>query len=424
MSMTRSAIESVQIDQLNKLIAALVPGNRFYSARLEQAGLTGGVSSLAEYARRMPVTTKSELMADQQQHPPYGSNLTFPLDRYTRFHQTSATTGNPIRWLDTPEDWDWLTKTWIEVYRAAGVTSADRVYFAFSFGPFIGFWMAFDAAQRLGCLCVPGGGLGSAARLRAILENEVTVLCCTPTYALRLGEVAAQEGIDLGESRVRTIIVAGEPGGSIPSTRQAIVQAWPGARPFDHHGMTEVGPVTHEWAGNPGTLAVMESAFIAEVVDPVTGGEVEPGQTGELILTNLGRIGSPVLRYRTGDLVKKTYRIGDDGRAHLALDGGILSRVDDMIIVRGTNLYPAAVETVIRQFPDVAEYRAEIRNQQAMTELSIVIEPVPGCVDADKLAEGVCKALQAAFLMRIPVTAASVGTLPRFELKACRWVRV
>lgn len=423
MPVARAQIETVQLDQLNRLIKALVPGNRFYAARLEQAGIAAGVESLTEYARRLPVTTKQELVADQQQYPPFGSNLTFPLERYTRFHQTSATTGNPIRWLDTPGDWDWLTKTWTNVYRAAGVTAADRVYFAFSFGPFVGFWMAFDAAQRLGCLCVPGGGLGSAARLRAILENEVTVLCCTPTYALRLGEVAKEEGIDLGRSKVRVIIVAGEPGGSIPATREAMVQAWPGARPFDHHGMTEVGPVTHELPGNPGALAVIESAFIAEVVDPVTGAEVEPGQTGELILTNLGRIGSPVLRYRTGDLVKKTYRVGDDGQAHLVLDGGILSRVDDMVIVRGTNIYPVAVEKVIRQFAEVAEYRAEIRSQQAMAELSVAIEPVAGCSDVDGLADRVGKALQAAFLVRIPVAAVAAGTLPRFEMKARRWVR-
>jgi len=420
----RAMIESDQLEQLNRLLRALVPSNRFYAPRLERAGLTGGVDSLAAFAQRMPLTTKAELVADQHQHPPFGSNLTFPLDRYTRFHQTSATTGHPIRWLDTPENWDWLTDTWAQVYRAAGVTSVDRVYFAFSFGPFIGFWMAFDAAQKIGALCIPGGALGSAARLRAILDNEATVLCCTPTYALRLGEVAAAEGIDLSRSKVRTIIVAGEPGGSIPETRAAIEQAWPGAHPFDHHGMTEIGPATHEWPGRPGTLAVIESSFIAEIIDPATGGEVDPGQTGELVLTNLGRIGSPVLRYRTGDLVKRTYLRGADGQDHLALEGGILTRVDDMVIVRGTNIYPAAVETVIRQFADVAEYRAEVRQVKAMTELSIQVEPVDGCGDVKQLVAAISRALHEAFLMRIPVTAVAPGTLPRFELKAKRWVRV
>ncbi|MEO7299966.1 MAG: thiamine phosphate synthase, partial [Verrucomicrobiota bacterium] len=138
----------------------------------------------------IPFTTKQELVADQQKIPPFGSNLTFPLENYTRFHQTSGTTGTPLRWLDTPESWNWMVENWVEVFRAAGVEATDKIYFAFSFGPFIGFWLAFDAGQKIGTLCVPGGGLSSESRLKAILENEITVLCCTPTYALRLAEVA------------------------------------------------------------------------------------------------------------------------------------------------------------------------------------------------------------------------------------------
>ena len=164
----------------------------------------------------MPFTTKSELVADQSAHPPFGTNLTSPLARYTRFHQTSGTTGHPLRWLDTPESWSALVDNWVQIYAAAGVCAGDRVYYAFSFGPFVGFWLAFDAGQRIGALCIPGGGLSSAGRLRAIIENQATVLCCTPTYALRLAEAAREEGINLAESKVRVIIVAGEPGGSVP----------------------------------------------------------------------------------------------------------------------------------------------------------------------------------------------------------------
>src|SRR6185503_14726938 len=117
----------------------------------------------------------------------------------------------------------------------------DHVFFPFSFGPFLGFWLAFDAAARMGCLTIPGGGMRSAARLQTILDNQVTVLCATPTYAVRLAEVAAEEGIDLRDAKVRTIIVAGEPGGSIPATRSFIESLWTGARVIDHHGMTEIG---------------------------------------------------------------------------------------------------------------------------------------------------------------------------------------
>src|SRR5438094_791018 len=286
------------------LFAALVPANSFYTRKFSRAGLTATVTSLAEFAEKFPFTSKQELADDQCAQPPYGTNLTFPLERYTRFHQTSGTTGAPLRWLDTPESWNWMVENWTEIFCAAGATSGERVFFAFSFGPFIGFWLAYEAAQRIGCLCLPGGGLSSAARLRVMMENDATVLCCTPTYALRLAEVAAEEKIDLHAARVRSIIVAGEPGGSIPALRARLQELWQGARIFDHHGMTETGPVTHECPKQPGVLHVLEPAYYAEVIDPVSAKPVAPGQRGELVLTTLGRTGSPLLRYRTGDLVQ------------------------------------------------------------------------------------------------------------------------
>src|SRR5438309_11121024 len=210
----RSAIAAGQLEQLRSLLAELFPGNKFYTRKLNGAGITFDVASLGDFSARFPFTTKAELSDDQLATPPFGTNLTYPLERYTRYHQTSGTSGAPLRWLDTPEAWDWMLANWTQVFGAAGVTRADRVFFAFSFGPFIGFWLAFEAAARLGCLCLPGGGLSSASRVQSILDNEITVLCCTPTYAMRLAEAAAEEKIDLSASRLRTIIVAGETGGS------------------------------------------------------------------------------------------------------------------------------------------------------------------------------------------------------------------
>jgi phenylacetate-CoA ligase len=413
----RSEIESEELRKLNELLHAIVPANPFYTKKLNAN--PGNFASLRDFSERVPFTTKQEIVEDQAAHPPYGTNLTFPVQRYTRFTQTSATTGQPIRWLDTSESWDWMVELWVEVFRAAGVGRADRVFFAFSFGPFIGFWLAFDSAQRLGCLCLPGGGMSSTARLQTILDNGATVLCCTPTYALRLAEVAKQERIDLGRSRVKVLIVAGEPGGSIAATRTAIARAWNGARVFDHHGMTEIGPVTYEHPERPCALAVMESGYIAEVIDPKTDREVEAGAIGELVLTNLGRTASPLLRYRTGDLVKKSYI---DNK--LVLDGGILGRLDDMLIVRGTNIYPSAVEEIVRRFAQVAEYRVEVRQAGPLNELALTIEPTADCRDAAALARQLENALRAAFLLRVPVTCVPAGSLPRFEMKANRWVTV
>jgi phenylacetate-CoA ligase len=431
---SREAIAADQLAKLRALLAALLAANPFQTKRLAAAEVTPELSSLEEFSRRVPLTTKQEIVADQLAYPPYGTNLTYPLERYTRCHQTSGSSGAPIRWLDTPESWSWMLDNWERIHRACGTTRADRIFFAFSFGPFLGFWTAFESAARMGCLVLSGGGMNSLARLRSILDTGTTVLCCTPTYALRLAEVAAEEKIDLRAAKVRTLSVAGEPGGSIPSVRKRLEELWPGARVCDHHGMTEVGPVTFECPARPGVLHVMESAYIAEVIEPRTGQPVEPGQTGELVLTNLGRTGSPLLRYRTGDLVRPVggsqlstqtalnARPCACGRFDLALEGGILGRTDDMVVVRGVNIYPGAVEEIVRATGGVAEYRVRVDRSRALVELSLQVEPAPGCEDGAALALRLERAFDRALALRVPVRVVQPGTLPRFEMKAKRWV--
>ncbi|HEX4121451.1 MAG TPA: AMP-binding protein, partial [Verrucomicrobiae bacterium] len=351
---TRESIADHQLAQLRRLLTAVLNGNAFY--RNKFAGLDPAIPSLEDFRRRFPFTTKAELAEDQRQRPPFGGNLSFPIERYTRFHQTSGTSSSPLRWLDTSESWNAMIESWKEIYRVAGIDGGDRVYFAFSFGPFIGFWLAFEAAQTLGCLCLPGGGLNSQGRVRAILDNQATALCCTPSYAARLAEVAAGARFP----SLRSIIVAGEPGGSIPATRARLQKLWPGTRIFDHHGMTETGPVSYECPKQPGTLHILESAYLPEVVDG-NGIATRPGETGELVLTTLGRLGSPVIRYRTGDLVRTAnVEACGCGRRDMALAGGILGRSDDMFIVRGVNIYPTAVEDILGKFSEIAEFRVEV----------------------------------------------------------------
>ncbi len=420
------AIAAGQLEQLRSLLAELIPANKFYTRKLQSAGVGFDLASLEDFSTRFPFTTKQEIVADQTANPPFGTNLTYPLESYTRYHQTSGTTGAPLRWLDTPESWSAMLESWSEVFRAADVNPGDRVMFAFSFGPFLGFWLAFESAGQLGCLCLPGGGLSSAGRLRMIRDNGAQVLCCTPTYAIHLAEVAAKEKFDLAALRIKTIIVAGEPGGSIPATRVKLESLWPGARIFDHHGMTEVGPVTFECPAQPGVLHVIESAFYAEVINPGNG---DPATQGELILTTLTRTGSPLLRYRTGDLVR--LRTPDSGlrtpcacgRHDLALDGGILGRTDDMLIVRGVNIYPAAIEGVIRAFPEIAEFQVHVHQTSSLIELRVHIEPTAECTDARGLVTKLEKKFQDKFSLRVPVTIVAPVSLPRFEMKAARWIR-
>jgi phenylacetate-CoA ligase len=415
-------IAAGQLEQLRSLLAELIPANGFYTRKLQSAGVGFDLASLSDFSARFPFTTKAELMADQLAHPPYGTNLTCPLKRYTRFHQTSGTGGTPLRWLDTPENWEAMLDQWREVYCAAGVGAGDRVMFAFSFGPFLGFWLAFEAAARLGCLCLPGGGLGSAARLRVMRDNGANVLCCTPTYAVRLAEVAREEKIELRSIGVKTLLVAGEPGGSAPALRAKLESLWPGAQVFDHHGMTETGPVTYECPAQPGVLHVIESAYFPEVIDPASG---RPAARGELVLTTLARVGSPLLRYRTGDLVESVGRgvACGCGRCELALAGGILGRMDDMVFVRGVNVYPSAVEEIIGRFNEVAEYRVHLSAAQPLTEMRVEIEPVPDHAGSRGLAAKIEQAFQQAFALRVPVGLVSPGALPRFEMKARRWVK-
>lgn len=395
--------------------------NPFYREKLTQLDLNQ--PDLTELVAAVPFTTKSEIIADQLNDPPYGRNLTHSLNRYVRFHQTSATTGQPLRWLDTAASWREILYQWETIYRLWGVSAGDRVMFCFSFGPFLGFWSAFEAAANIGCLCLPGGGLDTRTRASLIEAHRVNVLCCTPTYAIRLGQVARESKCDV--AGVSHIFVAGEPGGSVPGVRAQLAELWPQSAVIDHHGMTEVGPVSFAWPQDPGFLRILDHAYLAEVIDPESNQPVPVGERGELVLTTLKRAAMPLIRYRTGDLVEKAEADPVPGvSSNLALRGGILGRIDDMVVIRGVNIYPAAVDDIIRSFGDIDEYRVELSNQDAMTEMSIAVEVSSRQADPKAHIEGLMHAFRSAFALRIPIRQAESGSLPRFELKAKRWTRI
>ena len=365
---------------------------------------------------RFPLTTKAELLADQAALPPFGTNLTFPLDRYVRLHQTSGSSGDhPLRWLDTAESWDWWERIWSDhVYPAAGVGARDRIFFAFSFGPFIGFWSAFGGAQRLGALAVSGGAMTSEQRVRTMVDLQATVLLCTPTYALRLADAARDLGLDLASSGIRVTLHAGEPGASIPATRAAIEAAY-SATCFDHTGMTELGPTGFSCSQRDGIHAV-EAEFIFEVLDD----RGTPSEEGELVATNLGRWGMPLIRYRTGDRVAVSREPCSCGSPFMKLVGGIRGRVDDMFTVRGVNLYPSQVEDIIRRHPRVAEFVIERRRVRQMDEVALLVEIQGEDVSTERLEAD----LRASLGVRLECRVVPAGTLPRSELKAKRIVRL
>lgn len=415
----RVRLRSNQWRKLRALVMHLGTSEGFYSTRFRAAGVRfTSLNRIEDFLANISPTTKDEILADRLAHPPFGTNLTKPLKHYTRFCATSGTsTGQPMAWIDTPESWEAMLVCWRRVYEAASlVKGRDRILFAFSFGPFLGFWTAFEAAAK-DYLVIPAGGLSSQARLEAMARYGVNVLCCTPTYALRLGEMLGDKsGIERMSLRIKKIIVAGETGGSIPEVRGRIEKLWD-AEVFDHHGMTEIGPVSHEIPGQPGNLCIMEDAYLAEVVNPETLAEVAEGECGELLLTTLDRTACPLLRYRTGDWVRKRLI---DGR--LCLEGGMLGRVDEMAVIRGVNVYPSAIEGIVHEFPELGEFMIEQRKVDGMDEIELLIE-MDGNI-AKSLLKRVENKLRDTLHLRIPVKVVDPGTLPKGEFKSKRWRRV
>lgn len=400
-----------QLAKLNEVLAFVVQHNAFYREKL--CGVTLPLRSL-EDVQYLPFTTKRELIEDQQNHPPFGRNHTFPETRYIRYHQTSGTTGRPLKVLDTEESWAWWQTCWLEVLRASGVTPSDRLFLAFSFGPFIGFWAAYEAGKKAGALVIPGGGQSSAERVAHIFDHRVTVLLCTPSYALHLAETARQMGFDPAQSAVRLLITAGEPGGSIPSVREKIERLW-GAQLYDHVGMTEMGAYGFSCARREG-IHINERQFFAEIVNPETLKPVSDGEVGELVLTNFGRLGYPLIRYRTGDLVRRVDARCACGRETRFLPGGVLGRVDDMVVIRGVNIYPQSLEAVVREFPEVGEFRIVYYTREAMDQVKVQVEA------PETVAVALAKRLRERIGLRIDVETVAPGTLPRFEMKARRVV--
>jgi phenylacetate-CoA ligase len=410
------------MDRLREMLGNILPANDFYRRKFASAE-PERIDSL-ERLQGLPFTTKSELVVDQQDHPPFGSDLTFPPERYIHIHQTSGTTGKPLYWLDTEESWRWWGQCWKVIFEAAGVRPGDRIYFAFSFGPFIGFWSGWEGARHLGAMAVSGGGQSTSQRIKSIIEYGATVLVCTPTYALHMASEARKAGIDLaGQSAVRITIHAGEPGASIPSTKKMIEESW-GAKCYDHAGATEVGAFGFECQSQPGAIHVNEEEFIIEIINSNTGEQAPPGEKGELIITNLGRSCSPLIRYRTGDLVQSRRQFCACGRPFILLEGGVLGRADDMIIVRGVNVFPSAIENVLREFPEIDEFRVEIFERAAMKEIKFILEPRLDPSAVAGLSEKVRQRVRERIGLRPEIEVVAPGTLPRFELKARRFFRL
>ena len=418
-TMSPKAIEALQIEKFRSMFKKIYGHNRFYTEKFDSAGIDHEAIQNVNDMAQIPLTNKEELIKAQQYNPPFGSNATFPESAYSRFHQTSGTTGKPLRVLDTPESWEWWGRCWGFVLTGAGLTENDRLFVPFSFGPFIGFWAALEGARIINTMMIPGGGRDSLERLHLMKELGVTAICCTPTYALRLAEVAQEAEFDLNEIPLRISILSGEPGANVPATKTRVESVW-NVKSYDHAGASEVGAHSFECEIQPNGTHVNESEFIVEVLNPDTLEPVSEGEQGELIITNLGRIGFPVIRYRTGDLVRLNHEPCKCGRTFPRFEGGVLGRVDDMVVVRGINVFPSAIENLIRRSDEVEEFRITVSTVKQMGHLSIELD-LKKYADPENAKKDVYQQIRNELSLSSEIKVVPHGSLPRFEMKARRF---
>jgi phenylacetate-CoA ligase len=416
----REEIEELQFRKLKILLNKVYHSNPFYKRKFEEFGISPlDINSLDDLPK-LPFTTKREFEEDQERNPVFGTNLSEPLENFVRYFQTTGTTGKPLKWLETKESWQWRGRCAAMALWAAGVRPSDIVLFPFGFGPHAAFWGLFEGVYHIGGLAIAAGGWDTLQRVKCIFENNVTVVCCTPTYALRMAEVANENGINLKESSVRITIHAGEPGALIPSIRNKIKDIW-NAIPFDYPGLTEIGAYGIHCKHQESAVHVNESEFIIEVIDPKTQKPVPNGGIGELVLTNLGRGCSPSIRFRTGDLVKIKKGYCPCGRTFKMLDGGVLGRSDDMIIIRGINIFPPKVGEVVEKHLVLGEEYQMIVSPEKGGEFKILIELLESR-NKEEILNALKKDLRGQFEIRMEVEVVPPGTLPRSEYKSRRLI--
>jgi phenylacetate-CoA ligase len=423
----REELRVLQHCKLKRLCDWAYAKSAFHRRRWDRAGFHPDQLESLDDIVRIPFMTREEWMDAQMEDPPFGSLLTVPRDVAIRYHLTSGTTGRtPLRVLDSTKDWDWIAEMWAYGLWGFGVRPHDVVLFAFSYGTFIGFWGAHYACEKIGCLVLPSGAATSEARVKTIVEMGVTTVCSTPTYALRMWQAATEMGIDLArDSKVDKVIVSGEPAGSIPAVKRQLEAAW-GAKVGDTAGMTEIGTIMiFECARQPGGTHIIEDNFIEETIAPDSDRAVPYGERAERVVTSLGRGFIPLIRYRTRDLVVKIpHSECGCGRTGDIYQGGIQGRWDDMKLIRGTNVYPRAVESIVRECTAVDEFQILITRDGLQDEISVLIELKPGRDDHWRdLHRRLCKDLPDAHEgLRFNVERAERNSLPRFELKAKRLV--
>ena len=414
---TRDAIGAAQSVRLKNTISRALH-SPFYKDQLGQAGI--GPDSLGSVADigKIPFTTKDDLRGAY----PYGL-LAVPQEELVRLHVSSGTTGTPVAVFQTQDDVDTWADLMARCMHMVGIRKTDPFQNIAGYGLFTGGLGIHYGAERLGCLTIPAGTGNTRRQLKLIRDMNVAAIHIIPSYALYLGTVLMDEGIDPRSLPLRIALVGAEP--HTEEVRQRIEYLL-GLKAYNSYGLSEMnGPgVAFECLAQNG-MHVWEDAYIAEIIDPETGMPVADGEIGELVMTTLTRRGMPVLRYRTRDLTRFLPGECICGRKHRRIDR-ILGRVDDMFIVKGCNIYPLQIEQILMSFPEVAEnYLIVLEHVDSMDQIRVQVElRTEHFVEDMRVLQGLQKNIAARIRDEILVTPkiefVEANSIPRSEGKAKR----
>ena len=414
-SLSRDALAALQIERLRATLANAWDHVPWHRARLDAAGLHPDSVRRLDDLQRLPFMVKNDL----RDHYPFGL-FARPVESLARIHASSGTTGKPTVVGYTGGDLGRWADLMARSMYGIGVRPGDLVHNAYGYGLFTGGLGAHAGAERLGCPVVPMSGGGTERQVALIVDFGARVLCATPSYALAIAEVAEQQGVDLHKSRLAFGLFGAEPWSA--GMREE-VQARLGLAAFDIYGLSEImGPgVACECECRNG-LHGWEDHFLFELVDPDSGAAVPEGEAGELVITTLTKEALPMLRYRTRDITRVTTQRCDCGRTHLRILR-VTGRNDDMLIIRGVNVYPSQVEAVLMGRPGLApHYQLVIERQGALDRMRVEIEAMPG-VAAERyeaLAQDAQHHIKSLIGVTADVTVLAPGALPRSQGKAVR----
>jgi len=425
-TLPRERLEKLQLQRFRERMHYVYERSPMYKRKYDEAGIKPSDIQTLDDIQYVPFTLKEELRESQAQHPPWGDFICIAPEEGVRVFQTTGTTGIPVKALLNKEDWTvHFYEQFMHYMHGYGVRTSDILFVPFGYGLYIAWWGFQAALEQAGVMIVPGGAQSSQDRVRNIFDWGATVVCGTPTYLLYLGETAKKMGMSLADSRVRIVVGGGEPGANVTSTKKAMEEIW-GAKFYDDIGSTEISNFGFECIAQNGTH-VIESMFYPECLDTESLKPVKSGEVGELVLSNLCTESMPLLRYRMKDLVRFNKETCTCGRTFLRLDGGILGRSDDMFQFAGVNIFPSAIENLIREVPEFSnEYQIVVPKMGTGKHLKIRVEPDSAEISKEAMEQAVKRFIET-FKYRIAITPdveiVEIGGLPRFELKAKRLIR-